>query len=84
MFRFGPPEPSPVNVWLPLVRPDGENTIFGKSKTGNGYTAIPFLFAKSSPSEIPATSKLPLCREYPARASFTTLGENTCVSLRIV
>src|SRR6266481_7184037 len=83
MFRFGPPEPREVNDWLPLVNPEGEKTIFGNISTGNGYMAMPFLLAKSIPSEMPAISKLPLCRVYPARASLTTFDEKTCVSSMI-
>src|SRR5207248_10138651 len=83
MFRFGPPEPRGVNESLPLVSPEGEKTLFGNFWTGNGYIAIPFLLAKSIPSEMPAISKLPLWRVYPALASLTTLGEKTWVSSTI-
>ena len=42
--------PNCVKDWLPLVRPEGENTMFGNICTGNGYTAIPFWLANASPS----------------------------------
>src|SRR5690242_1040846 len=83
MTRLGPPEPSEVKDVLPLDKPEGENTNCGNIATGNGYMAMLFLFAKSTPSGPPFISELVLWRVYPTRASLTTAGEKTCVSSRM-